>query len=43
MTEKAFDASCQGTGEDEVEILHFAVFRLREAVRDLRAKYMAVA
>jgi hypothetical protein len=41
MAEIAFDAACQGTGKDEVEVLHFAVGRLREAVRDLRAEYMA--
>ena len=37
----AADAAAMGTDKNEIEILHFAVGRLCEAVRDLRAEYMA--
>jgi hypothetical protein len=41
MAEIAADAAAMGTDKNEIEILHFAVGRLCEAVRDLRAEYMA--
>ena len=33
------DQAATGVGEDKDEIAHFAVYRLCEMVRDLRAKY----
>jgi hypothetical protein len=41
LGEIAADAAMGIPGEDEIEVLHFSVCRLCEAIRDLRANYVA--